>query len=147
MIRAGAAHAGVMAALHAAAFSAADRWSAGHFAAQFGLPGLFGYLSETGGLVLARHVADEAEILTLAVIPQARRTGLGRALLSAAMAEAARHGAATMFLEVSVGNAAARALYDGAGFVEIGRRPHYYADGSDAVALRRMLSLSGSAAS
>ncbi len=41
-----------------------------------------------------------------------------------------------MVLEVAIGNAAARTLYEHAGFVEAGRRPRYYADGGDALILR-----------
>jgi ribosomal-protein-alanine N-acetyltransferase len=44
-----------------------------------------------------------------------------------------------MFLEVSEANGAARALYAAAGFEEAGRRRRYYADGSDALVLRRAL--------
>jgi ribosomal-protein-alanine N-acetyltransferase len=45
-----------------------------------------------------------------------------------------------MFLEVAPGNAAARALYASAGYAEVGRRPRYYPDGSDALLLARALS-------
>jgi ribosomal-protein-alanine N-acetyltransferase len=48
-------------------------------------------------------------------------------------------GAAAMFLEVSDRNLPARALYAAAGFAEVGRRRRYYADGSDALVLRRGL--------
>ncbi len=91
-------------------------------------------------MVLARAAADEAEILTLGVVPTARRRGLGRALLDAAKAEAARRGARAVFLEVSTHNAAARRLYLASGFVEAGLRRRYYADGSDALLLRADLS-------
>jgi ribosomal-protein-alanine N-acetyltransferase len=50
--------------------------------------------------------------------------------------------AAVMFLEVAAGNVAALALYRAAGFAEVGRRVRYYADGSDALVMRRDLSLS-----
>jgi ribosomal-protein-alanine N-acetyltransferase len=50
-----------------------------------------------------------------------------------------------MFLEVSATNDAARRLYDGAGFVEVGRRPRYYADGTDAVLMQRALTRDGAA--
>ncbi|MEN0075727.1 MAG: ribosomal-protein-alanine acetyltransferase, partial [Paracraurococcus sp.] len=60
-------------------------------------------------------------------------------LLAAALAGAAAPGAAAMFLEVAAGNAPAQALYAGQGFAEVGRRRRYYADGSDALVLRRDL--------
>jgi ribosomal-protein-alanine N-acetyltransferase len=55
------------------------------------------------------------------------------------MAGAAVRGAAAMFLEVSERYAAARGLYATAGFAEAGRRRRYYADGADALVLRREL--------
>ena len=72
---------------------------------------------ESGGLILVRVAADEAEILTLAVIPGVRRSGIGHALLQEATSMAAALGARVVFLEVSVTNIAARALYTKAGFV------------------------------
>ena len=95
---------------------------------------------ESGGFVLARTVADEAEILTLAVDPLMQRHGAGRLLLRAAMHAARQRGAAAMFLEVAPSNAAALALYGAAGFVQVGRRPRYYPGGGDALVLRSPLS-------
>lgn len=141
MIRATAAHAFVMAEIHQAAFPPEEAWSADAIAAQLAQPGVIGLLSPEGGLVLARVAADEAEILTIGVLPAARRQGLGRRLLEAAMEAAARDGAETMFLEVSSRNLPARVLYEAAGFITIGQRARYYADGSDAfVQSRRLIS-------
>ena len=91
---------------------------------------------EPDGFILIRQVLDEAEILTLAVRPQARRAGLGGRLVGQGAVAAARAGAARLFLEVAEDNAAARALYDRAGFRLIGRRKGYYASGkTDALVL------------
>jgi ribosomal-protein-alanine N-acetyltransferase len=109
------------------------------------LPHAFGALAPEAGFVLASAIAGQSEILTLAVVPARRRAGLGQALLQAAMAEAGRRGAGEMFLEVATGNAAARALYESAGFRAAGLRRRYYADGADALVLRAALSPSGSA--
>ncbi len=106
---------------------------------QLGLPGAFGRIHPDGGMVLARVAADEADILTIAVAPDVRRRGLGRALLLAAMAEAGRRGAKSMFLEVGVDNAAAAALYASCGFAQVGRRRGYYASGGDALVMRAAL--------
>jgi ribosomal-protein-alanine N-acetyltransferase len=76
--------------------------------------------------VLVRLAADEAEILTLAVAPEARRRGRARALLKAAQAHAAAGGARRLVLEVAEDNAPARALYAAAGFGPVGRRRGYY---------------------
>jgi ribosomal-protein-alanine N-acetyltransferase len=84
--------------------------------------------------LLLRVAADEAEILTIGVT--ARRLGVGRALLVAGVEKVRALGAAKMFLEVAADNAAARGFYAQAGFVEVGRRPNYYANGADALVLR-----------
>lgn len=87
--------------------------------------------------LLARIVADEAELLLVAVRPEQRRRGLGRALLDALDAEGRAAGVASTFLEVAAGNAGAIALYRARGYVEVGRRPNYYGANNDAVLMRR----------
>ena len=92
------------------------------------------------GFVLAWTPGPEAEILTIAVVPEARGQGVGAALAEAALEFAAARGAETMMLEVAESNAAARALYARIGYAEIGRRPAYYQsrDGAeDALVLSR----------
>lgn len=125
-----------MAAIHQAAFPPGKSWGEDAIALQLALPGVFGSLDSRGGMLLGRVAAGEAEVLTLAVTPAMRRQGLAAALLQAAIAEARARGALALFLEVATGNAAARALYSRAGFVEVGQRRRYYADGSDALVLR-----------
>lgn len=89
------------------------------------------------GFVALSAAADEAEIHHLAVAPEYRRRGVGRALLTRAAAEAARRGARRLFLDVRARNRAARAMYRRAGFVEAGRRSGYYrAPPDDAVLCR-----------
>ncbi len=137
--RAGVPHAPAMAAIHRLAFLPAEAWGTDAIALQLALPGVIGWIDWRGGMILARVVADEVEVLTLAVAPAARRGGLGTGLLDAAMTLATSRGARTAFLEVSIANAAARTLYARAGFSPTGRRPRYYADGTDALILRRTL--------
>ena len=139
MIRATPAYAATLAAIHRASFPPAESWTQDAFAQHLALPGVVGLLNEDGGFILLRVAADEAEILTFAVHPAARRAGIGTALLDAAIGIAAAAGATTMFLEVSAHNHAARALYAAAGFLPAGLRPRYYADGSDALILRLVL--------
>ncbi len=134
------AHAAVLALIHASAFAPASRWGAEAMALQLSLPGAFGHVDPGGGFVLARVVLDEAEILTLAVVPERRRQGLGAGLLRRAMRTAAARGAASMVLEVAADNAAARALYARHGFEHVGRRRRYYPGGADALILRAPLS-------
>jgi ribosomal-protein-alanine N-acetyltransferase len=83
--------------------------------------------------------AGEGELLTVAVHPSCRRRGLARRLLDAAYAAWADRGAEVVFLEVRGDNTAARALYGGDGWEEVGLRRRYYADGEDAVVMRRSL--------
>ena len=84
--------------------------------------------------------ADEAEILTVGVVPSARRRGIARMLLGALLDEARRRGAREAYLEVRIDNAAARALYAKEGFAELGIRPGYYDAGRvDAVVMSRDL--------
>lgn len=71
-------------------------------------------------------IADEAELLTVAVDPAARRQGMGARLLAGFAATARARGATTAFLEVAAGNTPAQALYRQAGWVEAGRRKRYY---------------------
>jgi ribosomal-protein-alanine N-acetyltransferase len=126
----------VLAAIHATAFPPADVWSRDVFDLQLAMPNVFGLLHRSGGMILARVAADEAEILTLAVTPTVRRGGIGTALLHGAATRAAAMGARAMFLEVAVTNVAARQVYTRAGFIQAGHRPHYYSDNTDALVLR-----------
>jgi ribosomal-protein-alanine N-acetyltransferase len=87
-----------------------------------------------------RVVGDTAEILTVGVVPQARRQGIGGRLLAILLDEARRRGAVEAFLEVRVDNAAAQQLYERARFVRVGIRRGYYAGGRvDAVVMRRAI--------
>ena len=132
-------HAHDMASIHAAAFPHPETWNENVLRLQLDLPGAFGLINANNGFLLARLAGDEAEILTLAVAPAARRRGIGTALLAAAQARAAVEGAAAMFLEVSTRNHAAIGLYHSLGFQEVGRRPAYYTSGEDALVLKAPL--------
>jgi ribosomal-protein-alanine N-acetyltransferase len=106
------------------------------FSLQLALPNVIGLTDGANGLILIRVAGDEAEVLTLAVSPGGRRRGLGSALLRAALVQVVAAGAIVVFLEVSIKNTTARALYQEFGFVQAGLRRRYYSDGTDAVVLR-----------
>lgn len=90
------------------------------------------------GFLVGRIVADEAEILNVAVEPEARRRGAGRELVRAAIACAGSAGARRIFLEVRAGNQAARRLYEGEGFLLRARRQAYYREpAEDGLVLER----------
>ncbi len=80
-------------------------------------------------------VHDEAHVLNVAVHQDCRRRGLATALLAELLERAVEYELAFVTLEVRESNAAARALYGGMGFEEVGRRPKYYADTGEAAVL------------
>lgn len=90
-------------------------------------------VAEAGGRVLgflaARTLAaGESEVLNLAVAPDFRRLGVGRALLDDWIA--AHPG--TLWLEVRESNSGARTFYQAIGFTVVGRREDYYTDSPEA---------------
>ena len=88
------------------------------------------------GFALAWWVVDEMELLALATLPEARRQGVARRLLAELVAAARAAGGRRVTLEVARSNAAARTLYESAGFVEFNVRKGYYrASGEDAIEL------------
>lgn len=78
------------------------------------------------GYAVALHAADVAEILSLGVAAEARRRGVGRALVRAMLARLAALGVRTVYLEVRESNTAGRQLYATEGFEPAGRRRGYY---------------------
>jgi [ribosomal protein S18]-alanine N-acetyltransferase len=82
-------------------------------------------------------IDDTAQILTVAVLPAARRRGVGRLLLRALIEQARWRGATEVLLEVREDNQAARQLYATEGFAVLGKRRGYYEQGRvDAVTMR-----------
>lgn len=136
----------ILADLHDRAFP--RPWSALEFEALLKSPGVFAVMGEAGepavekGFILCRSIAGEAEILTIAVDPAARRRGWGGALVEMAAGIATETGSEAMFLEVASDNTAAIALYAATGFARVGLRKGYYPhpDGArDAIVMRRAL--------
>jgi ribosomal-protein-alanine acetyltransferase len=93
------------------------------------------------GFALGWLVADELEVVDVAVARAARRLGWGRRLLTRLLESASERGAVAAFLEVRASNAPAQALYLALGFTHDGERLRYYADGEDAWLFRRCLPL------
>ena len=133
--------AALLAALHETSFE--TPWSEKDLAELLASPGVQGVvMSEEGepaGFALIRAIAGEAELLTVCVRPEFRRTGLGAALLDSAEAAASSRSAERIFLEVSATNTAAIGLYERAGYARSGLRRSYYRDGSDAVLMDKAL--------
>lgn len=129
-----------LAALHRSAFTTHPRpWSEPEFKGLLTSPANFLLTRPPHGFLLGRCIVDEAELLTLAIAPEARRQGLASALLDEFAATSCQRGAVRAFLEVASDNVPALALYAGAGWETVGKRRDYYASGVDAVLMQRTL--------
>ena len=117
-----------VAALETVCFS--DPWSEAAVASELENPlslwltardgtGLLGYIG-------SQSVPDEADMMNLAVCNQARRQGIGRALVLALCARLHEKGIVSLTLEVRESNEPAIRLYEALGFAQVGRRPKYY---------------------
>ena len=87
--------------------------------------GLAGEAEYSAGFFLTRAVVDEEELLLIAVHPEYRGRGYGKALLNQFCEQARARGAVRLLLEMRRGNPAER-LYRAAGFAQVGLRPDYY---------------------
>ena len=122
-------HIAEVAALETVCF--ADPWSADSFDQSLVNDAMSFFVAVSkGGSILGyagiASVADESELLNIAVDPNARRCGVASALLDRAIGEAKANGAAVMYLEVRESNDGARRLYEKYGFTAIGTRKNYY---------------------
>jgi [ribosomal protein S18]-alanine N-acetyltransferase len=134
-----------VALLHGACFPE-DAWGPSAVADILGMVGFFGHIAweheTTSGFALALDLGQQCEILSLGVLPEFRRRGVGTALLDAVRGEAVHRGAESILLEVAIDNTAALALYARQGFTPVGRRQNYYRRGQnlhDALVLRLAL--------
>lgn len=126
-----------------------EAWTLSQCAGLLPLPGVWLTVAREGGEVLGfslcRIVADEAELLLLAVKPQAQRGGIGKSLIAQFETSATARGACRLHLEVRDGNHAVN-LYHSLGFTLVGRRRRYYNghDGQlyDALSLSRPIAIS-----
>lgn len=140
---AGAEAAELLGLIHARAFD--DPWSGAEIAKLIENPAVFVLLArgvEPQGFAMSWAAASDSELLTIAVVPEARRRGVAAALVVAAETAARLRGATSMHLEVAEDNVAARALYEKLGYEEAGRRNGYYARNTgfvDAIVMRRTL--------
>jgi [ribosomal protein S18]-alanine N-acetyltransferase len=91
------------------------------------------------GFLVVRIVAPDWEIENLAVAAQARRFGVGRALVAELLERARGAGAASVMLEVRESNQPARALYESSGLQAVARRAAYYHDPPEDAVIYRMV--------
>lgn len=121
----------------------AARWSRSDYERFLGESGrifLIARASSLVGFLAARVVANEVEILNLAVEPHRRGRGIGALLLRETLTRAWQRGARSAWLEVRASNQLACTFYRSFGFRETYRRPCFYQDPEeDAVIFRRTL--------
>jgi len=120
----------------------AAQWTEWGFRELLGWRGVLALVTEedskVNGFIVGRQVAQEAEILNLAVIPVKRRRGEGGALLKAALDELRARHVSRVFLEVRESNESAIAFYAKRGFSKTGRRVGYYHDPEEAAIVMEM---------
>ncbi len=141
--RASFADAAALAAIERRCFS--DPWPLEGFREVLGMPGTVALVmlapgDEPCAYFLAREILGTAEVLNLAVVPERRGKGLGKALLDAGLAAVRARGGSEVFLEVRASNDLAQALYASRGFRREGRRRGYYRrPDEDALVLRLVM--------
>lgn len=121
-------HIAALAELETRCFS--DPWPAAAFASELENPLSLWLVAECSGAVAgyvgSQIVPDEADMMNLAVSPEFRRQGLGRALTLALFDALRERGVVSLTLEVRDSNTAAITLYESLGFCQIGLRKKYY---------------------
>lgn len=95
-------------------------------------------VASQNGFIVYRATLDEAELITIGVHPDARRSGIAATMIELMVRDLVARGVKKVFLEVAENNHPARALYERHGFAVVGRRPKYY-DGIDAILMARDL--------
>lgn len=128
-----------LAEMHKLCFEKA--WDKAAFESLLRLPTTCGFLNDKS-FILFSVCDNQAEILTLGVVPNSRKNGIAFDLLTYATEKLKSAGVQEIFLDVNVNNLAARKLYEKADFQQIAIRKAYYDDAglkSDALVLKKML--------
>ncbi len=141
----GNAEAEILTAIHTECFP--RYWNRQAFTDFFSVDNTFALLVESAekpvAMIVYRVAMEDADIITIAVLPGSRRKGIARMLLEKIIADCGRKGVQKIFLEVEDGNSAGLSLYEQAGFRHISRRKLYYQqlDGSltDALVMEKRL--------
>ena len=119
-----------------------DPWSEKSIASELENPLSLWLVAVDGGQLIgyvgSQTVLGETDMMNLAVAPEVRRQGTGRALVLALVDALTEKGSHSLMLEVRVSNTPARTLYESLGFSQVGRRPKYYVNPKeDALILRK----------
>lgn len=123
-----ARHVPQIAALERLCFS--DPWNEAAVGGELENPLSLWLVAEQNGAVLgyvgSQMVPPEADMMNIAVAPEARRQGIAEALIGELICRLSVNGVTSLSLEVRASNAAARSLYEKLGFWQAGLRPNYY---------------------
>ena len=139
-------HVKILSQLHTECF--AKGWGPLEFESFFERPGVFMALAyhqdaTPVGFLLCWQIGDQCDLVSMGVLSDYRRDGVGLMLLDYGVSEARHMGAKHLLLEVNVNNTAAQTLYEAQGFEKFSIRKDYYsnADGSkaDAICMRKAL--------
>lgn len=139
------AHAKVLSQIHKGCFP--KGWSHLEFESFFERAGVFAAIAynkqKPVGFVLCWLIEDQCDLLSMGVLEEYRRDGVGQMLLDFALANAKSLGGKFMMLEVNINNTAAQTLYEAQAFEKFSVRKGYYTnvDGgrADAVCMRKAL--------
>ena len=121
-----------------------DPWSANSVASELKNPLSLWLVAlengEVAGYIGAQTVPPESDMMNVAVHPDHRRKGIAEELVRTLCQQLQAAGSTSLTLEVRASNAGAIALYQKLGFVQVGRRPHYYRNPrEDALIMRKEL--------
>ncbi|HLT59648.1 MAG TPA: GNAT family N-acetyltransferase [Microlunatus sp.] len=124
--------------LERAGFDPAERWSEAAWRDELAGPGRIVLLARPGlGVITLRVAGEIADLHRIVVAADRRRAGTGRRLLEAGLAAARAAGVRSVLAEVRWDNEPAIALYQRAGFEQLGARQDYYGPGRHALILKR----------
>jgi ribosomal protein S18 acetylase RimI-like enzyme len=90
-------------------------------------------------IILFRLNSKQARLYSVAVAPQYRGLGYGKALVTSAIIAAVKRNMTAISLEVSLGNKSARSLYSTLGFTDVKTLPEYYKDGTSAIKMKKVI--------
>jgi len=128
LVQASPSDAETLSRIHEECFT--NYWNISSFNDFFGVEGTHALLAVDGDIPVAmivyRTQFEQADIITLGVLPGYRRKGIARALVEFALAHMKQLGAENLFLDVEDGNCAAISLYEAYGFTHERRRKLYY---------------------
>ena len=95
-------------------------------------------VASKNGFIVWRTTADQAEIITIGVAPEMRRSGIAESMILLMEQELKKQNIVNVFLEVSEVNYPAKKLYEKLGFNVVGKRPKYY-NGTDAIIMSKRI--------